>query len=271
MAGMKDRQAVTRQMVSVPARCAEKLAAVRHDQIRILTVQRHRHKLRTGHLRGNRFSVLIRQAVPQAAERAIAIGEALAKLGFPNYFGEQRFGRDAETSRLGFDLLSGRKSPGDIPRARRKFLLRLALSAAQSVLFNRALTDRLASGTLHQVQVGDVMQVIESRGVFVVEDAVCDQARFDAREIVPTGPIFGPKMKPAAGDVGEREAQLLALFQLTPDSFVEYGKLTLGTRRPYLVWPQDLVIAAEPAGIRLQFTLPAGCYATVLLREFQKC
>jgi TruD family tRNA pseudouridine synthase len=61
MAGMKDRQAVTRQMVSVPLRCLPLVESFEHEQIRILEIHRHPHKLRTGHLKGNRFSILIRK------------------------------------------------------------------------------------------------------------------------------------------------------------------------------------------------------------------
>lgn len=270
MAGMKDRQAITRQMISVPAKCESRLGEIRHENIRVLEVRRHRHKLRTGHLRGNKFSIFIQQVAPDALEKAAAIRARLVTLGFPNYFGEQRFGREAETLQLGFDLLRHVKSPGDIPRARRKFLLRLAISAAQSVLFNQALASRLTSGTLHRALPGDLMQVCESGGLFLVEDVGREQPRLDAHEIVPTGPLFGPKMKKAGSDVGASEAQLLASCGLTMESFAEFGKLALGTRRPYLVWPQDFEIRGEPAGIRLEFSLPSGCYATVLLREFQK-
>ncbi|HTI52136.1 MAG TPA: tRNA pseudouridine(13) synthase TruD, partial [Planctomycetaceae bacterium] len=139
VAGMKDRQAVTRQMVSIPARCEADLSRFRHDQIRVLESRRHGNKLRTGHLRGNRFSILIRSAHADALTRARAIADRLAVTGIPNYFGDQRFGRDNETLELGFELLRGTKRPGAIPRARRKFLLRLALSAVQSSLFNQAL------------------------------------------------------------------------------------------------------------------------------------
>ncbi len=269
-AGMKDRQAVTRQLISVPARCAGALAAFEHDQIRVLETHRHRHKLRTGHLKGNRFIILVRDVTPHAAERGQAIGDELTRRGVPNYFGEQRFGRDNETLQLGFDLLRGVKQPGDIPRARRKFLLRLALSAAQSALFNQALADRIRAGALLTVQVGDVMQVVASHGLFVAEDLACEQPRFDAHEIVPTGPIFGPKMVAARSEPGAREARLLDEFQLTADVFAQYGKLTLGTRRAYVTYPGDLQVAAEGHDLRLQFTLPAGCYATVLLAEFMK-
>lgn len=269
-AGMKDRQAVTRQMVSVPFRCQELVNNFAHEQIRILEIHRHHNKLRTGHLQGNRFSILIRNVADDALEKALEIGARLAETGVPNFFGDQRFGRDAETLKLGLELLQGTKTPGAIPRARRKFLLRLALSAVQSALFNRALVERIQEDLLHRVLAGDVMQVVASGGPFVVEDPACDQARFNAREIVISGPIFGPKMKMPAGDVALREARLLADAGIPREAFERFSNLTPGTRRPYLVWIDDLKITGESDGVRLAFTLPSGCYATVVLREFQK-
>ena len=269
-AGMKDRQAVTRQWVSVPLRCLPLVESLRHENIRILEVHRHPHKLRTGHVRGNRFSVLVRNVEPDALERAQAIAEALARTGVPNFYGDQRFGRDAETLKLGIELLQGTTSPGAIPRARRKFLLRLALSAVQSALFNRGLIERMRDGLLGQVIAGDVMQVVASGGPFVASDPAREQERFEAREIVIAGPIFGPRMKEAAGAIAEREDRLLAASGISRSAFERFANLTPGTRRPYLIWPDDLRIAAEPAGIRLEFTLASGSYATVVLREFQK-
>jgi len=269
-AGMKDRQAVTRQMVSVPARCLPLAESFAHEQIRILEIHRHRHKLRAGHLKGNRFSILLRDVAPNSQELARSIGDQLSKTGVPNFFGDQRFGRDAETLKLGLALLQGTKSPGSIPRARRKFLLRLALSAVQSALFNRALVERMSDGLVWQVLAGDVMQVVASGGPFVVVDPAIEQQRFDAREIVISGPLFGPKMKQPADEVARRESRLLVAAGIPPEAFERYSKLTPGTRRPYLVWPEGLAISSEPAGIRLEFSLPSGCYATIVLREFQK-
>jgi tRNA pseudouridine13 synthase len=269
-AGLKDRQAVTRQQVSVPIRCAPLVASLNQPGLTVLKTAPHGNKLRSGHLKGNRFAVLLRDVQPDAAGGAEPIRERITRLGFPNYYGEQRFGRENETLRLGFDLLAGRTHPGRIPRARRKFLLRLALSAAQSELFNQALVRRLQDGLLHRVLPGDVMQVVASGGKFVVEDAGREQARFDAHEIVTTGPMFGPKMTQPQGEVAEREASLLREANVEPSAFREFGKLTSGTRRPYLVWPDDLTVAAESDGLRFRFTLPSGTYATVLLREFMK-
>lgn len=269
-AGLKDRRAVTRQYVSIPARAEPRIAAVETDSIRILRSARHGNKLRTGHLKGNRFSILVRDVVPDAAARAEAIVERIRSLGFPNYFGEQRFGREGETLSLGFDLLRGTKKPRDLQGGNARFLLRLALSAVQSHLFNEALAERLTDGLLHRVLTGDVMEVVASGGKFISEDAQAEQERFDRREIVTTGPMFGPKMKSPTGVPAERESRLLERHGLTSVDFIRFQKLTSGTRRPYLIWPQELVVTPAPEGHRFRFMLPSGTYATTLLREFQK-
>jgi tRNA pseudouridine13 synthase len=114
------------------------------------------------------------------------------------------------------------------------------------------------------------MQVTASGGPFGALDPAIEQPRFEAREIVISGPIFGPKMKLPAGDVALREARLLADVGIPREAFERFSNLTPGTRRPYLIWPENLTITAEPEGLHLAFTLPSGCYATVVLREFQK-
>ncbi|MBW3540136.1 MAG: tRNA pseudouridine(13) synthase TruD [Planctomycetes bacterium] len=267
-AGLKDRRAITRQYVSVPARCEPRVDGVNSDSIRVLQARRHRNKLRTGHLKGNRFSVLLREATANAVERAQAKVDRLAPSGFPNYYGEQRFGRECETLQTGMDLLAGRTTPRDLPPARRKFLLRLSLSAVQSGLFNRVLAARLAAGRLEQIEAGDVLQVTASGGLFLAEDVPRDQRRFATGEIVPTGPLFGPKMREPFGAPAQLEQVVLEEFGLDRAAFGKFPKLTAGGRRPLLVRPQDLSVAGEPDGLRLQVTLPPGSYATVLLREF---
>lgn len=271
MAGLKDRHAVTRQWVSVPKKCETMLCAVDHPQITILETNRHKNKLRPGHLRGNRFRITVHDVGEDSLERSRLIADVLKVRGMANYYGEQRFGYENETLLLGLDLLGGRKTPKDIPRARRKFLLRLALSAVQSALFNRFVADRLATDKLHAVEKGDVMQVVASGGPFVVEDPEREQPRFDAREIVLAGPMFGPKMKQAMLDSLTREDELLTRAGLNRDDFGRYPDLTSGTRRPCIVWPGDLeVTAPATGGIEFSFSLPSGSYATVLMREVMK-
>tara|TARA_R110002111_G_scaffold255157_1_gene321289 strand:- start:82632 stop:83705 length:1074 start_codon:yes stop_codon:yes gene_type:complete len=268
VAGMKDRHAVTRQMVSVPAECEPLLAEFAFDGISILESSRHERKLKTGHLKGNRFSILLRNTCEEGFAKAKAIQEKIDQTGFPNYYGAQRMGIDNETLRMGLKLLKGDRVSSKY--IRNKSLKRLALSAAQSCLFNRVLSDRVSEKSLHTVQLGEVMQVCESGGIFVVEEVPREQERFDLRETVITGPIFGPKMKPPTDHVLEHEQKILGEFWLEMSHFSRFKKLTPGARRPFLIWPEQLKIEETEAGILFQFTLPSGVYATMLLREFMK-
>jgi tRNA pseudouridine13 synthase len=106
--------------------------------------------------------------------------------------------------------------------------------------------------------------------MFVAEDVAREQERFDARETVTAGPIFGRKTFAAAAVATEREAAVLRDSRLTSDNFEGFGKLVQGTRRHNLIYLDDLSAAWEPDGLRLTFTLPAGSYATVLLGEVMK-
>jgi tRNA pseudouridine13 synthase len=317
-AGLKDRHAVTRQWVSVPKECEPNVGKLDGDGIRVLKTGRHTNKLKPGHLRGNRFRILIRGAignprhtadssdspptrltsfgdlphkgggqknaltsplVGEVAERseaggggradtnvnADAILDRIRSQGLPNFYGPQRFGRDGSTVELGLQCLAGKA-----PRRVRPFLFRFALSAVQSLLFNDYLSRRLKDGLFRTVLEGDVMAKWPLGGMFVAKDVPTEQARFDARETVTAGPMFGKKTYPAEGVAAEREAAVLRDHNLSPASFGGFGKLVLGTRRHNLVYLDDLAAAWEPDGLRLSFTLPAGSYATVLLAEVMK-
>src|SRR5262249_56786191 len=100
-AGLKDRHAVTRQMVSVPARAEARLNQLDGDGIRLLSVGRHGNKLKPGHLHGNRFRILLREASSDAAARLPPIIERLRRDGLANFYGPHRFGRAGETVLLG--------------------------------------------------------------------------------------------------------------------------------------------------------------------------
>ncbi len=262
-AGLKDRHAVTRQWVSVPKECEANVAKLNGEGIRVLKTGRHTNKLKPGHLRGNRFRILIRDA-----NRAADVSSVLDRIranGMPNFYGPQRFGRDGGTVDLGLQCLAGKA-----PRRIRPFLFRFALSAVQSLLFNDYLSRRMRDGLFRTVLAGDVMAKWPLGGMFVAKDVPAEQARFDAKETVTAGPMFGKKTYPAEGVAAEREAVVLSDNGLSIGSFGGFGKLVLGTRRHNLVYLDDLAAAWEPDGLRLSFTLPAGSYATVLLAEVMK-
>jgi tRNA pseudouridine13 synthase len=114
------------------------------------------------------------------------------------------------------------------------------------------------------------MQKCESGGIFDVRDVAVEQPRFDARETVITGPMFGPKMRPAQHEPAVREQRILAASGVTLDGFRRFGQLAEGTRRPLLIWPEDLQVRSTADGLLFEFSLPSGAYATVVLREFMK-
>lgn len=263
-AGMKDRRAVTRQWVSVPGAAEPQLAQLEGDGIRVLQVSRHGNKLRPGHLHGNRFQILIREVGPDAGTRLAPILERIRAHGLLNYYGPQRFGRDGETWRLGLAMFQGDRGP------RSGFLRKLALSAAQSGLYNHYLGCRLHDGLMRRVLPGDVMMKRPHGGMFVAEDVDREQVRFEACETVHAGPIFGRKTFAAQGESAQREGLVLEQAGLSPERFAAFGKLLQGTRRPNLVYFDELEAREGPDGVRLAFTLPAGSYATVLLRELMK-
>jgi tRNA pseudouridine13 synthase len=77
-------------------------------------------------------------------------------------------------------------------------------------------------------------------------------------------------MKQPTDAPAERVARVLTDAGLTPDHFQAFPQHLSGTRRPLLIWPQALNVTAEPEGLRFEFALPSGVYATTLLREFIK-
>ncbi len=264
-AGRKDTQAVTRQYVSVPASVSDLVEKIDSDQVKVLSAKQHTNKLKTGHLRGNRFRLVVRETVADADRLARELATEIQKSGFANYFGEQRFGNDGTTDDLGFRMLRGER----VRRLSRDGL-RFTLSAVQSRMFNAWVADRINDSLSGQVLKGDVMQVTTSKGPFVVTDVPVEQARYDDHETVLSGPIFGPKMKRPEDIPAEREQAILDRFDLPREAFSKFKKLTLGTRRPMVIWPDDLTVQNVENGIEFLFTLPSGVYATCLMREIQK-
>jgi tRNA pseudouridine13 synthase len=264
-AGMKDRRAVTRQWVSVPASAEAKLLQLDGDGIRLVRVSRHSNKLKPGHLHGNRFRIRVRDVDLSAVSHLDDLLKRLRETGIANFYGPQRFGKQNETLDLGLRLLQGAPEPRN-----RRFLRKLALSAVQSALFNAYLAKRVRDGLLHSVLEGDVMAKLPFGGMFTATEVAAEQARFDQRETVHTGPMFGRKMFPCAGLAAEREAVILREAGLTLESFNGFGKLLQGTRRHNIIHASDLAAGVEGGDVVLSFTLPAGSYATILLREIMK-
>jgi tRNA pseudouridine13 synthase len=100
-AGLKDAQAVTRQTISISNVTEQAVKSLNLPNIKILTINRHRNKLKVGHLAGNRFVIRVRQVNREALPIVQAVLATLQEKGALNYFGEQRFGKRNNTQRLG--------------------------------------------------------------------------------------------------------------------------------------------------------------------------
>lgn len=154
-------------------------------------------------------------------------------------------------------------------------LRKLFLSAFQSDLFNRVLAVRIDQGIFACMKTGDVAYKHANGACFRVEDSAVEQPRCDAFEISPTGPLFGSRMTEAVGLPGEMEKAVLAESGVDAEllSGRDSGRLD-GGRRTMRVPVRDLCheIGTDERGafLKLEFSLPAGAYATGVVRELSK-
>lgn len=258
--GMKDRHAVTRQTFSLqlPGRADPDWSALQLDGVRLLSSARHNRKLRRGAHRGNHFVIRLRELDGDRA-RAQERMEQIASLGVPNYFGEQRFGRQGGNLDLARQLFAGRR----MARNQRGF----ALSAARAWLFNAVLAGRVEQGDWNQALAGDVWMLDGTHSLFgpePLDDGLL--GRVAAGDIHPTGPLWGTGELRSSEQVRQLELQLAE----------EHAELCRGLERFGL--QQERRALRLPAAdfsskwlddeaLELRFYLPAGAFATAVLRE----
>lgn len=257
-AGLKDRKAVTEQWFSLqmPGQPTPDFSQFSLEGVEILDVTRHQRKIRIGSLQGNHFEILLRN-VEETDELKVRL-DFLAKNGFPNYFTEQRFGRDGNNLTQALRWANGEINVKD--RNKRSFYL----SAARSEMFNLIVSKRMELNLAQQILVGDVLQLNGSHSWFVVdesEDLAQLQQRLAQQDVLLTAPLIGGEDKSAVDFEHEIFAQHQALFALMRQERMK------AARRPILMQPQHFQWQFEPNGLRLQFALPAGSYATALIRE----
>ena len=257
-AGLKDRKAVTEQWFSLqmPGQPTPDFSQFSLEGVEILEVTRHQRKIRIGSLQGNHFEILLRNA-EETDELKVRL-DFLAKNGFPNYFTEQRFGRDGNNLTQALRWANGEINVKD--RNKRSFYL----SAARSEIFNLIVAKRIELGLAQQVLNGDILQLNGSHSWFVVdesEDLAQLQRRLAQQDVLLTAPLIGEEEKSAVDFENEIFAQHQALFPLMRQERMK------AARRPILMQPQQFQWQFEPNGLRLKFYLPAGSYATALIRE----
>jgi tRNA pseudouridine13 synthase len=260
VAGQKDRHATTRQWLSLRGVTEDQLATCSLEGVAFLRAMPHQNKLRTGHMQGNRFRLLLEDKGTEAFEQATAICEFLKQEGLPNFYGPQRFGREGSNHLEGARVIRGE-------RRVKKNQMRFLVSSFQSACFNDLLAHRIQEGFFSVACLGDRMVKHETGGKFWCEDPEADQLRMNAFEISPTGLMPGYKVDLAQGVPGEWEQAWLAREGMVPEDFRAVGKIALGTRRPLRVPLQDLTLTRKEGTWQLAFSLPSGAYASMLLHE----
>jgi tRNA pseudouridine13 synthase len=259
VAGMKDQRGVTRQWISVPARAVEpELAAVESLGVKLLASARHGNKLRMGHLRGNRFTLVLQGDVDVdwLNDRALRMAA-----GVPNYFGAQRFGHDNRTVREAERFLQH-------PRPARSRREKMWVSAVQSSLFNAWLSERITDGLLFMAVDGDILLKAENGAPFTCTDATVDTARVQAGEVLPSGPLPGARVRRPDRDALTRESRIFEALGVDEAGLHAHPAFDNGARRAAILRPTELEATAIEGGARVQFALGSGSYATVLLREW---
>lgn len=264
-AGLKDKHAVTRQWLSFHTPHTPALEALQLEGVRALAISRHANKLRTGHLRGNRFTLRLADVPPEHDPHVEAVLGLLGEQGMPNYYGAQRFGHQGRNLHDAWRwIVEGGRAPA------KPFLRKLFVSTLQSALFNVWLGERLARGALATAIPGDVMRKEESGGIFVSSDASADGPRVASWEISVAGPMFGAKMRAAEAEALAVESALLERLGVTAEQLARVAKFGEGTRRPARVRVSDVAQQRDGHDLVLSFALPRGSYATVLVDELTK-
>ncbi|MBA5872569.1 MAG: tRNA pseudouridine(13) synthase TruD, partial [Nitrospira sp. CR2.1] len=243
VAGLKDAQAVTTQMLSLQGVAAETVAALPTDE-RLLTLEvlgRHRNRLRKGHHAGNQFRLVVRDVREGSEDRLQHLFDELLRRGVPNYFGPQRQGRSGTNFQLGAELLQDPARRNKMPRSKRIWFM----NSYQSYVFNQIAAKRIES--IDRVWPGDWAMKTDNGACFPVEEPDVEQPRADRFEISPTGPLFGSRAPWATGVPGEIERAVIADLGSTPELLSKAGAECgfRGERRALRVRLNDLVWSLE--------------------------
>ncbi|MCF6781830.1 tRNA pseudouridine(13) synthase TruD [Stutzerimonas stutzeri] len=260
-AGLKDRQALTRQWFSLhlPGKADPELGKAEDETLRILKRSRHQRKLQRGAHSANGFTLRLTQLEADHSELDKRL-ERIKSLGVPNYFGPQRFGFDGGNVHGAREYAERQELP--IQRNLRSRLL----SAGRSYLFNRVLAERIAAGAWDRALPGDLLAFTDSRSFFIAGENECADPRLAILDLHPTGPLWGAGPSPAGeatqvleGDVAAAEP---AIAKWLAEAGMKHERRILRLPIGGLSWHYP-----GPDILQLEFVLPTGCFATAVVRE----
>ncbi|XPE39960.1 tRNA pseudouridine(13) synthase TruD [Shigella flexneri] len=258
-AGQKDKHAVTEQWLCarVPGNAMPDLSKFGLEGCKVLEYARHKRKLRLGALKGNEFTLVLREV---SERNDVEARLSAISAGVPNYFGAQRFG-------IGGSNLQGalRWAQSDAPvrdRNKRSFWL----SAARSALFNQIVSERLKKTDFNQVVDGDALQ-LSGRGSWFVaaqEEQTELQRRVDEKELMITAAL------PGSGEWGTQRDALAFEEAAVADETALQSSCARSRRvasRYVAVSTTIKLELVDDVTVELRFWLPAGSFATSVVRE----
>ncbi len=261
-AGQKDKHAVTEQWLCarLPGKEMPDLSKFQLEGCQVLEYARHKRKLRLGALKGNQFTLILREISDRDdVERRL---QAVVAQGVPNYFGAQRFGIG------GSNLLGALRWAESGAAVRDRNKRSFWLSAARSGLFNQQVSIRLKKPAFNQVVDGDALQLAGRGSWFVAtpEERAQLQERVDNRELMITAAL------PGSGEWGS-QGEALATEQAAVAEETQLQALLVrekveAARRAMLLYPQQMSWNWwDDVTVELRFWLPAGSFATSVVRE----
>lgn len=288
-AGLKDKQGMTTQMLSLPRKFQNELENFTHEKLKILSIDFHNNKLRVGHLKGNRFFIRLKKVMPSDALRLAQALKTLDTQGYANYFGYQRFGKYGDNAQAGREILTKGTLQGK--RLKNPKLSEFLISAYQSDLFNKYLSKRVeisrfvsdfsesevmnyydfdktlvkalkSQKQFYKILPGEVLGHYPFGKCFLCDDLNTEVDRFTKRDITSMGLLAGAKAYRASGIAKEIEDVIFTQIN-------EYESKLNGSRR--FAWAYldelDYKYNEEKAHFSMSFFLQKGSYATVVLEQ----
>lgn len=259
-AGMKDRHAITTQWFSIhlPGMDDPDFSDLQTDEFKILKMTRHDRKLKRGALSGNRFQIRITELSGDIKSLDEKL-QLIKQQGVPNYFGEQRFGRE-----MG-NLYKAEKLFNRELKKVKKQQRGLYLSAARSWIFNKITSTRLQADSWITPLQGEVFMLNGKSACFVDDNSEEIIKRLQDKEINLTACLWGEGESMATLEVLELENSIATEFKGLADGLAS-ARLKQERRAIRLV-PGNLNWAITENVLEISFDLPTGTYATMLLRE----
>lgn len=261
-AGLKDKHAVALQWFSIrlPKIADQDWHLWGDDRLEIVAKHRHIRKLKRGAVASNRFQIRICN-LRGCFEKIEALLTQISDTGVPNYFGPQRFGRGGRNVSNAQQYFAG-----ELPvkgRHRRGLLL----SAARSFVFNRVLAYRVDGNIWNRAICGDALMFEGSKAYFnTITLADADILRISAGELHPTGVLWGKGGSDTGVNALQLENRIAQNYPLLCGGLERFG--VEASRRSLRLFARELSWCFEGNNsLLLEFVLPAGGYATSVIRE----